>query len=158
MLIVVPFVLIFLGLRSKEIIKFKPLYILVGMLILWGFLVNCDQLKNSVLLTKQSNAERVEFLKNNTREKDVIIFQSNPLMEHCGPLFFERVYMVSKNRGGDLVKTLSSLKLKGITRCFYWTNNRDFSANFPEENDYALEEFVFSAKNFSRHYLIKIEL
>jgi hypothetical protein len=158
MLVVVPFVLIFFGLRSKEIIKFKPLYILVGMLILWGFLVNCDQLKNSVLLTKQSNAERVEFLKNNTREKDVIIFQSNPLMEHCGPLFFERVYMVSKNRGGDIVETLSSLKQKGIDRCFYWTKNRDFSANFPEENDYALEEFVFSAKNFSRHYLIKIEL
>ena len=157
MLAVVPVVLIFIGLRSGEIIKFKPLYVLVGILIIFSFFWNCDRLKNSVLQTKQYNADRVEFLEQKTREKDVIIFQLNPLMEHCGPLFFERIFMVSKNRGGDLPEILATLQKKEITHCYYWTRSGDFIKEFSENYDYKINQSVFYSKNSSKHYLIKIE-
>jgi hypothetical protein len=158
MLPVIPLVLIFLGLKSKEIIKFKPLYALVALFVLMGLVINSYKIKNSALQIKKDNAERVEFLKSHTSEKDVVIFEYNPLMEHCGPMYFERIFIVSKTGGNDLAEILSTLKLKGINYCYYWTLSGDFSKKFSEMNDYPVEEFVLTFKDSSRHYLVKIVL
>jgi hypothetical protein len=158
LLAVVPLTLVYLGMRSREIEKFKPLYITLLLLIGAGFLANGSALKNRILRYNYYNLERVKFLESHTQKDEVVIFQANPLMEHCGPLFFERIYIVSKNGGGDLKDILTTLKTKGIRSCYYWTMDPNFVKSFSAETGYKLSESEFASKLGPPHYLVKITL
>ena len=112
-----------------------------------------------MLKYKNYNFRRVEFLRSYTKKGDVVIFSANPLMEHAGPLFFDRIYIVSKNRGKDINEILKSLKEKGVTYCYYWNMNKNFTKRFLENKDYKLTEFTFSVnKRLPKQYLVKIEM
>ncbi|MFH1479154.1 MAG: hypothetical protein ABIG92_05215 [Candidatus Omnitrophota bacterium] len=154
----VPIALIFIGVISKEAMVFKPFYILTALLVIFSFTVNLSELRKTVLGCKYYNYKRVEFLKENTKDKDVVIFQANPLMEHAGPLYFERVYIVSKNNGRDTKDILDTLKEKGIQYCYYWTMYKEFKEIFLKDTEYKIDKYEFKVENSPTHYLLRIKL
>ncbi len=127
-------------------------------LLVLNLVPSWSMLKGGVLKYKYYNSKRVQFLKNYTNSGDVVIFRSNPLMEHCGPLFFERIFIVSKTGGRDLEGILESLKERGLHYCYYWTMNSGFGRELSEKGNYRLTQETFKVKRLPyRHYLVKIE-
>lgn len=153
---VVPLAVLCLGMQSGQITRFKPLVVGILILAACGVFFNLREVKNRILRFKYYNAERIEFLGKYTHKGDVVVFDANPLMEHCGPLFFERVYVVRNNKDTP-IDVLDSLKEKGIKDCYYWTMDSGFSKTLQETGNYKVKEYEFSSKRGPRHYLIAVE-
>jgi len=88
--------------------------------------------KGEYWLHSSRNAEWVEFLKENTAAGDIIIFDNRGSMEHAGPLFFDRVFLVA--RAGAVDTLLDRLKESGVKQCHLWT--RDTRLKFELGNAY----------------------
>lgn len=153
----VPLCLLCLAIRSEQIMKLRSLMGLVLVVVGVAIFLNITQIKNRILRYTYYNAGRVEFLKNTTKDGEVIIFDANPLMEHCGPLYFDRIFMVRK-QGEPLGSILETLKAKGIGRCYFWTMNSNLGRQNLADANYGVAEYRFLSQGGPMQFLFEIDL
>ncbi len=149
---VVPFIIAIMAHEEKSIISAKPMVALVLALLVFSACYQAYTFKRNIWNYKQYNAERIEFLKAATRSGDVIICDSQPLLEHSGPLFFERIFVVAESRC-ELLRYVRLLKEKGIAHAHLWTH---FGC-LPKDTAYtASSPAVFSSSHGPRNYLFTL--
>ena len=149
---VIPFAIIFMAAEHERIFVGKPIYgVLIGFL-LFSLIYGLYNFKNDIWRYKWYNWKRIEFLQKYTMVGDVVIFQNNRLMEHGGPLFFDRIYLVS-DRPDELTKIFNLLKDRGVIHCYFWTFDSD---SFSQKWNSKTIRSDFQTPGFPPYYLFKV--
>lgn len=125
---VVPCVVLLLGLEQERIFRYRGMYMILALLMLIG-VVNGYVPAKQYYRASNYNAERVTFLRSNTAAGDVIVFGDRGSMEHAGPLFFDRVFLVEGREAG-LRHILGRLRDRGVGHCHLWTMDRSMVFRF----------------------------
>ena len=125
---VVPCVVLLLGLEREMIFRYRGMYMILALLVLIG-VVNGYAPAKGHYGASLYNAERVAFIRSNTADSDVIVFGDRGSMEHAGPLFFDRVFLIAGREEG-LRNILGRLRDRGIDLCHLWTIDRSMVFRF----------------------------
>ena len=118
---IVPFVLVYIVIFVDTIKNSRVFHYVFILLILYCFAVNAYVLKIKTLRYIGYNQKRVEFLAEKTMARDIVVFTESSLMEHCAPLFLERIFFVAEEPR-KLLNIISRLKEKRITACYLWVS------------------------------------
>jgi len=92
--------------------------------------------KERVLQFREYNAARVAFLEKHTSSGDAVVFDDTGKMEHAGPLFFERVFLVARSPG-DRDRLFRTLAAGKVENAYAWTGNPMGLVGF---NPYSMEK------------------
>ena len=87
-----------------------------------AFVNGMQETREHILKYKDYNAARVAFLEKHTLAGDAIIFQDSGNMEHAGPLFFDRVFLLLKGPE-DRERIARMLHARGVAGIYEWTVN-----------------------------------
>ena len=150
-LAVVPFVIVFVAAEERRIFSAKPVWVLLAGFLLVSAGFGLKGLKNDVWRFVEYNARRVEFLKQHTASGDVVVFKDDRLMEHAGPLFFERVYLVARD-SGELAEIEDRLSSRGVATYYYWTSD----SRFLPTGGASLARYDLETPGLNYYYLFKI--
>lgn len=119
----VPAVIVLIALDRKVIFAARGMYIVLAFFCGVAFVNGIQESKDRFLKYKDYNAARIAFLEKHTSAGDVILFLGDAgSMEHAGPLFFDRVFLVAKSPG-DAERFARLLGEKGVDRLYAWTVN-----------------------------------
>jgi hypothetical protein len=119
---VVPFVILLIALERKVIFAARGMYIVLAFFCGVAFVNGIQESKDRFLKYKDYNAARIAFLEKHTSADDAIVFGDAGSMEHAGPLFFDRVFLVAKSPG-DQERFSRRLAERGIEKVYAWTTN-----------------------------------
>jgi hypothetical protein len=148
----IPLAIVFLAHEEKRMLSTRPMFALLVGLFIFSAGHQAYTLKTNVWKYKAYNGERIQFLKAATKPGDIIICDSQPLMEHSGPLFFERIFMVAQNPH-ELSQCVRLLKERGVTRIYFWT----FADRLPADTAYkATSPVFFSSSHGPENYLFAL--
>ncbi|MCX6844931.1 MAG: hypothetical protein NTX53_21935 [candidate division WOR-3 bacterium] len=150
-LAIVPFVIVYVAAEEKRIFSAKPVWVLLAGFLLASTGFGLRGLKNDVWRFVKNNAQRVEFLKQHTASGDVVVFEHNRLMEHAGPLFFERVYLVARD-SSQLAEIEDRLRSRGVATYYYWTSDPGFRPT----GGASLARYDFEMPGINCFYLFKV--
>ena len=95
----VPFVILLLALERERVFAHGGMYIVLAFFCGVAFVNGIEASKDGFLKYKGYNAARIEFLGNHSSAGDAILFGDTSSMEHAGPLFWDRVFIVAGNPG-----------------------------------------------------------
>jgi len=118
----VPFAILLIALERKVIFAARGMYIVLAFFCGVAFVNGIQESKSRVLKYKDYNAARIAFLEKHTSAGDAILFGDNASMEHAGPLFFDRVFLVTGSPG-DQELLVRRLRERGIDGIYAWTVN-----------------------------------
>jgi hypothetical protein len=117
----VPFVILLLALeRDRIFARGSGMYVVLAFFCGVAFVNGIQASRDGFLMHKGYNAARIEFLQKHSAAGDAILFDDPSSMEHAGPLFFDRVFLVVKSPG-DRQRLARELSGKGIGRAYAWT-------------------------------------
>jgi hypothetical protein len=117
----VPFVILLLALeRDRIFAQSRGMYVVLAFFCGVAFVNGIQASRDGFLMHKGYNAARIEFLQKHSAAGDAILFSDAGSMEHAGPLFFDRVFLVVKSPG-DRQRLARELSGKGIGRAYVWT-------------------------------------
>ena len=125
---VVPCVVLLVGLERERIFRYRGMYLILAFLVLIGVVNGYEPAKDSYRASLY-NAERVAFIRSNTADGDVVVFGDRGSMEHAGPLFFDRVFLIAGREEG-MRTILGKLRDRGIHLCHLWTMDRSLVFRF----------------------------
>jgi len=125
---VVPCVVLLVGLERETIFRYRGMYLILAFLVLIGVVNGYEPAKDSYRASLY-NAERVAFIRSNTADGDVVVFGDRGSMEHAGPLFFDRVFLIAGREEG-MRTILGKLRDRGIHLCHLWTMDRSLVFRF----------------------------
>ena len=146
----VPFVVLLLGVEHRRIFDdSKGMYVVLLLFSGVAMLHNLQEVRSNVWLYKDYNARRIEFLRQHTAAGDAVLFYDTASMEHAGPLFFERVFLVA-SRPGEQERYARQLAERGIARAYAWTFDpfRDVRGFDPYAHE-AMQRFPMLSKRGS---------
>jgi hypothetical protein len=118
----VPFVILLMALERKVIFAARGMYIVLAFFCGVAFVNGIQESKNQILKYKDYNAARIAFLEKHTSAGEAILFDDAASMEHAGPLFFDRVFLVPGSPG-DQELWVRRLRERGIDGIYAWTVN-----------------------------------
>jgi hypothetical protein len=118
----VPFVILLIALERKTIFAARGMYLVLAFFCGIAFVNGIQASKDRFLKYKDYNAVRIAFLERHTSAGDAILFGDTGSMEHAGPLFFDRVFLLSKSPG-DQERFARRLRERGIDGIYVWTVN-----------------------------------
>jgi predicted membrane protein len=119
----VPAVILLLSLERKTIFASRGMYLVLAFFCGVAFVNGIQESKDRILKYKDYNAARIAFLEKHTSAGDAILFLGDTgSMEHAGPLFFDRVFLVAKSPG-DTERFARRLRERGIDGIHAWTLN-----------------------------------
>ena len=113
---------VIMGLEHKRIFAAPAVTGLLVFAVAVSIAGGYDLAKDPFMKFSNYNARRVAFLEQNTAKGDVVVFTGASLMEHAGPLFLDRVYLVARQEG-DFERMLKTLKKRGVSHLFLWSDN-----------------------------------
>jgi len=117
----VPFVVLLLGVEHRWIFDdSKGMYVVLLLFSGVALLNNLQEVRSNLWIYKDYNARRIEFLRQHTAAGAAVLFYDAASMEHAGPLFFERIFLVAA-RPGDQERFNRQLAGRGIGRAWAWT-------------------------------------
>lgn len=117
----VPFVILLLGAEHRRIFDdSKGMYVVLLLFSGVALLNNLQEVRSNLWTYKDYNARRIEFIRQHTSSGDAVLFYDRASMEHAGPLFFERVFLVAA-RPGDQEGYARQLAARGIGHAWAWT-------------------------------------
>ncbi len=125
---VVPCVVLLVGLERERLFRYRGMYLILAFLVLIGVVNGYEPAKDSYRASLY-NAERVAFIRSNTADGDVVVFGDRGSMEHAGPLFFDRVFLIAGREEG-MRTILGKLRDRGIHLCHLWTMDRSLVYRF----------------------------
>jgi hypothetical protein len=118
----VPFVIVFLAAERKVLFASGGMCLVLAFFCGVAFVNGIQESRDRILKYKDYNAARIEFIEKHTSAGDAILFGDAGSMEHAGPLFFDRVFLVTKSPGEqDLL--VRRLRERGIEGIYAWTAN-----------------------------------
>jgi len=117
---VVPFVVVLLGVESRLFFAAPGIYAALAVFMVVSLGNGLEEAREGFIKYTDYNAHRADFMARHTRAGDVVIFSHAALMEHAGPLFFERVFLVESNKK-ELRNILEDLHRRNIRSCMFWT-------------------------------------
>ena len=118
----VPVVILLIALERKVIFAARGMYLVLAFFCGIAFVNGIQESKDRFLKYQDYNAARIAFLERHTSEGDAILFGDTRSMEHAGPLFFDRVFLLSKSPD-DQERLVRRLRERGIDRIYVWTAN-----------------------------------
>jgi hypothetical protein len=118
----VPFVILMIARERKVIFAARGMYIVLAFFCGVAVVNGIQESKDRFLKYKDYNAARIVFLEKHTSAGDAIVFGDTISMEHAGPLFFDRVFLVAKSPG-DPERFARRLRERGIDGIYAWTLN-----------------------------------
>jgi hypothetical protein len=151
---VIPFVILFVAQEEKMITSSKPMVATVVALLLFSACSSAYSVKSVTWRFKQYNDERIAFLKAQTKPGDIVLVDSQPRMEHSGPLFFERIFVVADSPC-QLSRIETRLKEKQIAHVYLWSGSRSLSVGSPCNRP---NPIVFSSTHGPESYLSSVTL
>jgi len=117
---IVPLVVVLLALERRTLFSAPGmaavLAFFIGVAIVNGF----QESKEQILRYKGYNAARIAFLERHTTAGDAVVFDDAGSLEHAGPLYFERVFLVARGNG-DHERLVGRLRERGIDGIYAWT-------------------------------------
>jgi hypothetical protein len=117
----VPFVILLLGAGHRRIFDdSKGMYVVLLLFSGVALLNSLQEVRSNVWPYRDYNARRIEFLRQHTPAGAAVLFYDAASMEHAGPLFFERVFLVA-SRPGDQEGYARQLAGRGVARAWAWT-------------------------------------
>jgi hypothetical protein len=116
----IPLVVVIMGLEQKRIFEKRAMVIHLVIAIAIAVSGGYDQAKNDFIKYTNYNAKRVAFIEEATAKGDVVVFKDSPSMEHAGPLFFDRIYLLAQ-QAGHFEKILKTLKDRGMSHAYLWS-------------------------------------
>jgi hypothetical protein len=117
----VPFVILLLGAEHRAIFEdSRGMYIVLLFFSGVALLNNLQEARTDLWLYRDYNARRIEFLRQHTAAGDAVLFFDHASMEHAGPLFFERVFLVAA-RPADQERYVRQLAGRGTGHAYAWT-------------------------------------
>jgi len=119
---IVPVVILLIALERKVIFAARGMYIVLAFFCGVAFVNGIQESKNRILKYKDYNAARIAFLEKHTSAGEAILFDDAASMEHAGPLFFDRVFLVTGSPG-DQELLVRRLRERGIDGIYAWTVN-----------------------------------
>jgi hypothetical protein len=123
----IPLVVVIMGLEQKRIFGKRAMVVHLVIAIAIAVSGAYDQAKNDVIKYTNYNAKRVAFIEEATAKGDVVVFKDSASMEHAGPLFFDRVYLLAQ-QPGHFERILKTLKDRGMSHVYLWsTDSSDLS-------------------------------
>lgn len=118
----VPFVILLIALERKVIFAARGMYIVLAFFCGVALVNGIQESKDRILKYKDYNAARIAFLEKHTSAGEAILFDDAASMEHAGPLFFDRVFLVPGSPG-DQELWVRRLRERGIDGIYAWTVN-----------------------------------
>jgi hypothetical protein len=118
----IPLVVVFLALERKTLFAAPGMVAVLAFFCGVAFVNGVQVSKEHILKDKDYKAARIAFLEKHTAVGDAIAFCGAGNMEHAGPLFFGRAFLVSQDPDdhGRFARRLSE---RGIDRMYVWTAN-----------------------------------
>ena len=118
----VPVVILLIALERKVIFAARGMCLVLAFFCGVAFVNGIQESKNRILKYKDYNAARIAFLEKHTSAGEAILFGDAASMEHAGPLFFDRVFLVTGSPG-DQERLVRRLRERGIDGIYAWTVN-----------------------------------
>lgn len=118
----VPFVVVLLARERKTLFAAPGMTAVLAFFCGVAFVNGMQETREHILKYKDYNAARVAFLEKHTLAGDAIIFQDSGNMEHAGPLFFDRVFLLLKGPE-DRERIARMLHARGVAGIYEWTVN-----------------------------------
>jgi hypothetical protein len=118
----VPFVILLIAMERKVIFAARGMYLVLAFFCVVAFVNGIQESEDRILKYKDYNAARIAFLEKHTMAGDAIVFGDTGSMEHAGPLFFDRVFLVAKNPG-DPERFARRLRDRGVDGFYVWTED-----------------------------------
>ena len=143
----VPFVILLLGAEHRRIFDdSKGMFVVLLFFGGVALLNNLQELRSDLWLYKDYNDRRIEFLRQHTSGSDAVLFYDHASMEHAGPLFFEKVFLVA-SRPGDQERFTRQLAERGHGSACAWTLDpfRDVRGFDPYGHD-SMQKFPFPSE------------
>jgi len=133
---IVPFVILLIARERKTLFAARGMCLVLAFFCGVAFVNGIEESKKRVLQFREYNAARVAFLEKHTSSGDAVVFDDTGKMEHAGPLFFERVFLVARSPGDQnrLFRTLTAGK---VENAYAWTGNPMGLVGF---NPYSMEK------------------
>ncbi|MFH1416481.1 MAG: hypothetical protein ABIH89_10405 [Elusimicrobiota bacterium] len=122
---VIPFVVLFVAIKQESILKDKNKMFFLFLFVVVSFSSMLYRAKTDMLYYKYETVDRLEFLKKHTQKGDVVVFDFRRIMEICGPLYFERIFLIN-NRTKDLYEICSKLDDKGYDHLYFWNGKNPY--------------------------------
>jgi hypothetical protein len=117
----VPFVILLLGAEHRRIFDdSRGMYVVLLLFSGVALLNNLQEVRSNLWTYKDYNARRIEFIRQHTPAGAAVLFYDAASMEHAGPLFFERVFLVAA-RPGDQEGYARHFAARGFGRTWAWT-------------------------------------
>ena len=150
----IPFIIVLVAQEGKRLSSAKPIVALAVLLLVFSACYQAYTVKTTIWNYKQYNAERIRFLHTATEPGAVIICDKQARLEHGGPLFFDRVFMVAEN-GPQFAHLIDLLNEKQIKHAYLWAG---FTC-LPTGTSYsASKPAVFSDSRGPKNYLYTLTL
>jgi len=132
----VPLVVVLLALERRTLFAAPGMCLVLAFFCGVAFVNGIGESKERVLQFREYNAARIAFLEKHTSPGDAVVFDDTGKMEHAGPLFFDRVFLVARSPGDQdrLFRTLTAGK---VENAYAWTGNPMGLGGF---NPYSMEK------------------
>jgi len=118
----VPFVILLLAMERKVMFASGGMYVVLAFFCGVACVNGIQESQDKILKNKEYNASRIAFLEKHTSAGDAILFYDTGSLEHAGPLFFDRVFLLVKSPG-DPERFVRRLRERGIDGIYAWTLN-----------------------------------
>ena len=117
---VIPVAIVVMGIESRRIFAAPAVSGLLVFAVAVSIAGGYEWVKDPFMKYTDYNARRVAFLEQNSAKGDVVVFTGAPLMEHAGPLFFERAYLVAPQEV-DFERILQTLQEHNVSNLYLWS-------------------------------------
>jgi hypothetical protein len=118
----VPLVILLIAMEGKFILAARGMVIILTFFCGVAFVNGAGESKDGILKYRDYNAARIAFLEKHTSKGEAILFRDIGSMEHSGPLFFDRIFLVMKGPD-DEERLIRQLHERGIDIIYEWTTN-----------------------------------
>ncbi len=118
----VPLAVLLIAMERKFIFASPGMVIILAFFCGVAFANGAGKSKDGILKYRDYNAARIAFLEKHTSKGEAILFRDIGSMEHSGPLFFDRIFLVMKGPD-DEKRLIRQLHEHGIDIIYEWTNN-----------------------------------
>ncbi|HOD35456.1 MAG TPA: hypothetical protein PLR20_07735 [Syntrophales bacterium] len=118
----IPLVILLIAMNREAVFVAEGMSLVLTFFIGVALVNGIQESRETVLKYRSYNAARIEFIARNTAAGDAVLFSDIGSRDHTGPLFFDRVFLVTKGPD-DEERLVRRLHERGIDRIYEWTTN-----------------------------------
>ena len=118
----IPLAVVLIAANRKAVFAAEGMSLVLTFFIGVALVNGIQESREGVLTYRAYNAARVDFIGRHTEAGDAVLFTDPGSLEHAGPLFFDRVFLLAKDPG-DAQRLAGRLAGRGVERIYAWTRD-----------------------------------